>query len=246
MLRVVEGNESAARAAIRRVRDTLEGGLGPDDARALLFEALTQWGPSIPVTWDELNQFVHGPVETLLERYMEPDNAPRFMTQLEDALEADDADELRKSVMPSIATASSPHPASAASTWTMKPIPGKAVRVLLVSSRESIGDMLELALGRDLVKPVLAEPVSMITEWAQNHSDVVVVDGVKPPAIQPQELVGLLNGASRDVWLAVWGADEPYGEQVTKALSAADVDCVPVPRKEGIAPFIDLVRARRG
>jgi hypothetical protein len=244
MLRVVEGNESAARAAIRRVRDTLEAGLGPDDARALLFDALTQWGPTIPVTWEELNEFVHGPVEKLLGAYMDAGNAPRFMTQLEDALEAEDAGELRKSVMPSITQ--NPHPASAASTWTMKPIPGKAVRVLLVSSRESIGDMLELALGRDLVKPVLANPLSMISEWVQNHSDVVVVDGVKPPGLEPQELVELLDGASRDVWLAVWGADEPYGEQVTAMLSAADVHCVPVPRKEGIAPFIDLVRARRG
>ncbi len=249
MLRGVEGNESAARAAIRRMRDTLEGGLGPDDARALLFDALTEWGPSIPITWAELNQFVHGPLERLLVRYMDPKTAPRFMSQLDDALDvAGDEPQRRSSVVPppSSPLTATAHPASAASTWTMKPIPGKAVRVLLVSSRESIGDMLELALGRDLVKPVLADPPSMISEWVKNHSDVVVVDGVKPPAIAPHELVGLLEGASRDVWLAVWGADEPYGEQVAQGLSAADVHCVPVPRKEGIAPFIDLVRARRG
>lgn len=243
MLRPVEGNESAAREAIRRVRDTLEGGLGPDGARALLFEALTQWGPEIPVTHSELDEFVHGPLSDLLAGYMDPKNAPGFMRELEAAL--DESDGHRSSVMPPASSAAA-HPASAASTWTMKPIPGRAVRVLLVSSRESIGDMLELALGRDLVKPVLADPLSMISEWVQNHSDVVVVDGVKPPTIEPLELAGLLNGASRDVWLAVWGADEPYGEQVTAALSAADVHCVPVPRKEGIAPFIDLVRARRG
>jgi hypothetical protein len=67
-----------------------------------------------------------------------------------------------------------------------------------------------------------------------------------PPTIEPIELASILTRVSKDVWLAIWGADEPYGGQVTSALGAADIHCVPLPRREGIAPFIDLVRARKG
>jgi len=243
MLRTVEANESAARAAIRRVRDALEGGLGPDDARAVLFEALTQWGPEIPSSRVELNEFVHGPLRRLLSGLVGSSHDARFMLELENALAVvDSTDSERPSVLPP----SQPHPASAAATWTMAPIPGHAVRVLLVSSREHIGDMLELALGRDLVKPTLAEPLASIGHRVASDADVVVVDGVSPPTIEPIELAQTLMAASKDVWLAIWGADEPFGSQVATALSAADVHCVPLPRKEGIAPFIDLVRARKG
>jgi DNA-binding NtrC family response regulator len=128
----------------------------------------------------------------------------------------------------------------------MKPIPESAVRVLLVSSRDSIGDMLELALGRDLVKPTLCAPLHTLGERLEKDADVIVVDGVMPPTIEPIELASILTRVSKDVWLAIWGADEPYGGQVTSALGAADIHCVPLPRREGIAPFIDLVRARKG
>jgi hypothetical protein len=106
--------------------------------------------------------------------------------------------------------------------------------------------MLELALGRDLVAPTLADPLSSLDHRIAHESDVVVIDGVSPPTIGPLELAQCLTKASKDVWLAVWGADEPFGKDVANFLVAADIHCVPLPRKEGIAPFIDLVRARRG
>lgn len=239
----MEGKETAARAAIRRVRDALEGGLGADDARAVLFDALTQWGPEIPGSRVELNDFVHGPLRRLLSTHVGTNDGIRFMLELENALAVvDSTDGERPSVLPPSVS----RPAHAASTWTMKPIPGRAVRVLLISSRDAIGDMLELALGRDLVNPVLAHPLSSIAHRIEHESDVVVIDGVSPPTIGPLELAQSLTRATKDVWLAVWGADEPYGKEVAGALVAAGVHCVPLPRKEGIAPFIDLVRARKG
>jgi hypothetical protein len=243
MMRAVEGDGSSSHAAIRRVRDTLESGIGADQARAVLFDALTQWGWEIPGSRVELNDFVHGPLRRLLAQYTGSSDTLRFMLDLENALAVVDSSDSKR---PSVFPPSAPQEANAASTWTMKPIPGPAVRVLCVSSRESIGRMLELALGRDLVSPRLATPLSTIAHAITHDSDVVVVDGVSPPTIGPLELARLLTKASIDVWLAIWGAEEPYGQEVASVLLAADVHCVPIPRKEGIAPFIDLVRARKG
>jgi hypothetical protein len=225
------------------VRGALEEGLGSDDARAVLFEALTQWGPEVPSTRLELSDFVHGPLRRLLADRIGPSRSVSYLLDLENALAVVDSDdEKRPSVLPPATAA----PAHAASTWAMAPVRGRSVRVLLVSARAAIGDMLELALGRDLVTTRRAEPLGSIPSQLAAEVDVLVVDSVRPPIIEPLALARMLTGAPKDVWLAIWGVDEPFGGEVSRALEAAGVHCVPLPKQEGIAPFIDLVRARRG
>lgn len=217
--------------------------MGEDVARAVLFEALTRWGPEVPSTRLELSHFVHGPLRRVLTDRVGVQRGASYLLDLETALAVvDSEDDKRPSVLPPAAPAAE----HSASTWAMVPVRGRSVRVLLVSASASIGNMLELALGRDLVTTRRAEPVASIPEELATEIDVLVVDSVSPPTIEPVVLAGMLTGAPKDLWLAIWGADEPFGGEITRALETADVHCVPLPKTEGIAPFIDLVRARRG
>ena len=217
--------------------------MGENVARAVLFDALTQWGPEVPATRLQLSDFVHGPLRRVITDHVGAQRCVEYLLDLENALAVvDSEDDKRPSVLPP------PEPAAAhsASTWAMVPVRGRSVRVLLVSARAAIGDMLELALGRDLVTTHRAEPLASLPDELASQVDVLVVDCVSPPTIEPVALARMLTTAPKDVWLAIWGADEPFGGEITRALEAADVHCVPLPKTEGIAPFIDLVRARRG
>jgi len=234
---------TSARAAIQRVRAALEESFAPDHARALMFDALSEWGPGIPATHQELVRFVRGPLRRRLVTVLGREQSVPPLIRIEHALAVvDSTDEEQFSPRPS---SRPPPPLDANSTWALQPMGKLPVRVAVLSRSDSVGQLLQLALGPELLQ-IRDVTVDSLPTALGKETDLLVVDGIEPPTIEPTTLARTLSSASQNVWLTIWGAEQPFANDVAKALEACGVHCVPLVSTEGIAPFIDLVRARRG
>jgi hypothetical protein len=210
----------------------------------VLFDALTQWGPQIPHSRQELTRFVRGSLRNVLHRYVRPEDAVSTLVRIENSLAIIDHtdDESRPKVhRPSTLP---PPPESAHETLALKPIT-ESVRVLVVSTREAFASTLELSLGTSLVKTEPAQSMLALRERLDQEVDIVLVDAGDPPPTEPTRLASVLNRVAEGVWIAVWGSELPFGQELTRALEAGGRECIPFLVEEGVAPFVDLVRSRQ-
>ncbi len=212
-------------------------------ARAVLFDALTQWGPQIPRSRLELTRFVRGPLRSVLHKYVRPEDAVSTLVRIENALAVVDwtDDDSRPSLKPSTLP---PPPGAAGKTLALRPII-EVVRVLVVSTRPAFATTLELSLGSSLVKTEPAESLLALRASLERDVDVVLIDAGNPPPTEPTRLASVLNRAAPDTWIAIWGSELVFGMELARALEAGGVDCIPFLNREGIAPFVDLVRSRQ-
>jgi hypothetical protein len=234
-------------AQIRRVREHLSEDLSPVLARAVLFEALTKWGPQIPRDRAELVRFVRGPLREVLQRFVRPEDAVSTLVRIENSLavvdhtDDDSRPRLKPSTIPpppDFATVSSD------TTRALRPIM-RPVRVLVVSSRPSFASTLELSLGTSLVRTEPADTPLALRERLDQMVDVVLIDSGDPPPLEPTGLASLLNRVGPETWIAIWGAELPFGRELSRALEAGGIDTIPFVTREGMAPFVDLVRSRQ-
>jgi hypothetical protein len=215
-------------------------------ARAVLFDALSQWGPQIPRNRTELTRFVRGPLRTVLHRYIRPEDGVATLVRIENSLaviEWTDDDSRPRIGSPSTMPPPPP-PGSANTTLALRPIT-EVVRVLVVSSRPAFATTLELSLGSSLIETEPAESLLALRERLERDVDVVLIDAGDPPPAEPTKLAAVLNRAAPGALIAIWGSELPFGMELTRALEAGGVDCIPFLNREGIAPFVDLVRSRQ-
>jgi hypothetical protein len=238
----VTGQEQAVRAAFQRLRKDLEEVCTPTVARSVLFLALEDWGPHAPSTRAELPEFVRGPLRRVLIGELGSTRAVSLLMELETTLAVVDSEDERVSLKPQPRVSA---PMSATSTWALRPVRPGPVDVLVVSDRGSLGTILQLAVGTDAINVASATQLKTKTDIPKT-TEIVLVDGARPPALEPVSLARAFDGLPRDVFLAVWAAEEPYGRELVHALQAGGIACMPFSASEGIAPFVDLVRSRRG
>lgn len=232
-----------ALARIQRLRALLEEGLTADEARAAIFNALSQWGPQIPSSNEELTSFVRGPLRRVLGTTVAAAHMGPLMLDIENSLAViDSVDDQSPSPRPSVRPSL---PASAESTWAMRPVSNTPLRVLVLSARSSLPEMLEFTVGPEIVTTTAISSIDGI-DRELSDVEIVFIDGVDPLTVEPTSLASMLQGITQDVWLTIWGAERPFGREVAQALDAGGVHCVPLVTTEGIAPFIDLIRSRRG
>jgi hypothetical protein len=238
----VTGQEQAIRAAFQRLRKDLEEVCTPTVARSVLFLALEDWGPKAPSTRDELPEFVRGPLRRVLIGELGSARAVSLLVELETTLAVVDCEDERVSLKPQPRVSA---PMSATSTWALRPVKPGPVDVLVIADRGSLATILQLAVGADVINVASAAAFKRAADIPKT-TEIVLVDGARPPAIEPVTLARGFDGLARDVFLAVWAAEEPYGRELVRALQAAGIACVPFSAAEGVAPFLDLVRSRRG
>lgn len=217
-------------AQVRIMREALEGVLSPKLAQAVLFEALGDSG-QLPSSSEELLTLVRGPVQDAVQRRSGGDAATAVVTRLEGILGR------RPSERP---------PAPDGEATVAVPTDEHPVAVLVVSAGPWFGGRLAAALGPDRVGPVFAsDEVGVQAALAEHGPAIVIVDATDFPAMDPESAAATLRGLPSTATAAVWGGELPYGRRVAFALQESGVDAMTFPRKNGIDPLLDLIRARR-
>ncbi len=251
---------TAPRANFERVRTALIHVVGERSARALLFESLSRWGPQVPATRPEMLSFVRGALRQTLFKRLGDAKALELMLEVEASLSVvhvgDDAppSPYPSSIPPAPSAVSAGQESSA--TWTLQPIPPeRPVAVVVLSAREDLALVLEQTLGRQLVRCRAHARIRGVAQlFGETPTDLVLVNALDPPDASPIELARLLahrpsdsaEGEQPPLGPAIWGSQVSFGRELTSALEATGIPCVPIPSGEGITPFLDLVRARQG
>lgn len=238
----------SATANIRRVRQVLSEELSPVMARAILFDALTQWGPRIPQSRDEFTRFVRGPLTAALRRHLHPQDVVSTMLRIETSLAV--VDHLDDESRPRLRPSTRPPPPmgmggniGADTTVAIRAI-ARPVRVLVVSEDVAFAPTIELALGGSLVRTDAVTSELGLRSELEGEIDIVLVDAKQPLPVEPTRLAYLLNRVERQTLIAVWGSRLPHGGDILGALEAGGLSTVAFAIPDGMAPFVDLVRSR--
>jgi hypothetical protein len=215
-------------------------------ARAILFDALTRWGPQIPQNREELTRFVRGPLREVLDRYLRAEDVGDTMLRVEMALAVVDHtdDDSRPSVLPPTDSALADLSTDADTTRALRPI-SRPVQVLVVSTRPGFASTIEVALGGSLVQTEPATSVLALRAQLEREIDIILMDAGDPPPVEPTRLASLLNRVGADTLIAVWGSRLAFGRDLIRTLEAGGVPCIAFAIPEGMAPFVDLVRSRQ-
>ncbi|MBW2461240.1 MAG: hypothetical protein JRH11_06310 [Deltaproteobacteria bacterium] len=235
-------------ANIRRVRKQLTDDFSPVMARAILFDALTQWGPRIPQSREELARFVRGPLRDVLLRHRMPQQVITSLLEIETALAV--VDHLDDQSRPRLGPSTRPPPpmsapVSADTTVAIRAI-ARPVHVLVASLDVGFAPTIEVALGGSLVRtdPVASE-LGLRSEL-EREIDIILIDAMQPLDVEPTRLAFLLNRIEPGTLIAVWGSRLAWGRDIIGAIEAGGLATVPFSIAEGMAPFVDLVRSRQG
>jgi hypothetical protein len=216
------------RPELRLIRDALEAVLSPELAAATIDEALRSM-PTALSSPAELVGLVNGPLRAALAKWH--------------GSAADDViDDLLRMLV-----GRSPAPRTTSQDITRElPLESAQVFVFVLSASETLGAELERALGTHAVATVtFDDPARVRKALAFKPPAIVIVDGASFPSIEPSEMPSLLGGLPPTTVRAVWGTDTPYGASVIGELASKRAPFTPLDRREGVAPIVDLVRARR-
>lgn len=240
----------AAIANIRRVRQRLSEDISPVMARAVLFDALTQWGPRIPQSRDEMTRFVRGALRDVLGRHLGTEDVVHILLRVETALAV--VDHLDDQSRPRLQASSHPPPAGAAgsgpvdadTTVALQAV-ARPVRVLVVSLDVGFAPTIEMALGGSLVRTAPVASEAALQSELEVESDIILLDAMHPLEIEPTRLALLLNRIAPETLIAIWGSRLSFGRDIIGALEAGGLRTVGFAIPEGMAPFVDLIRSRR-
>lgn len=230
------------RPELRLVRERLESVLAPELAASILFEALAEVGGLPPASGEATLALVQGPLARALARRARSADAELIVSELNEIL--------HQIVGPAVT------PATPMTRTKMRELDatleiqlGKgAVAVLVLAGKRDLAMRLEAALGPGRIATrtlsTLAEAIAHLR--AATFPPIVLVDSVEFPAIEPVDLAAALRESPAGTVHAIWGADLAYGSVLLGELVERRVPATPLDRREGIEPFLDLVRSRRG
>jgi hypothetical protein len=229
------------RPEMRLVREKLESVLAPTMASSVLFDALAEVGGRPPTTGEATLALVEGPLSRVLAR--------RLRGVEGDALIEELVETLRMVVKPAMTPAAPPlrmRPRESDPTLEVTPTEG-AVPVLVLAGSDNLAMRLVAVLGPGRIATRTLYNKAELTGQLRSSStpQIILIDATDVPAIEPADLATLLSGTRPGTVHAIWGTDLAYGSAVIAQLAEHKVSATPIDRKEGIEPFVDLVRSRR-
>ncbi len=227
-------------AAIRLLRETLEERLTRREAAAILFEALSDWGPRVPGDRTELADVIHGPLRKTLERRLLPDAAHAILRRVERLLITADAP-TGKHGMPKPVSAADLFP-DERSTDELPNVDGAAY-VLVLSATEELAVNLAACVVPFAVRVENAHSLRALADATAYRTDIVVLDCKLPPVVDNRVLVKVLAGLG-GIPCVLWGSDLAAGSELLSSLEGSGVRAVSIPLSSGVAPLIDLVLSR--
>lgn len=209
------------------IRDALESVLSPDLAARMLEEAIQVAG-RLPESPGDVVALVNGPLRSALTR--------RHGAAADDVI-----DDLLRVLVPK----EEPRRASSEITREL-PLETAQVLVLVLSSSDALGLQIEQALGSDQVATLTYDEHARAEKaLGFRPPALLIVDGAAFPMIEPSAMPGLFGKLPPTTVRAVWGTDTPYGGAVLAELADRRTSFTPLDRREGLAPILDLIRARR-
>jgi hypothetical protein len=230
------------RPELRLVREKLESLLAPELASSILFDALAEVGGAPPASGEATLALVEGPLARVLGRRVRKAEADVIVREL--------VDTLRVIVGPALTPV---QPMTREKVRELEitleiQIGRGAVGVLVLSSKPDLAMRLEAALGPGRISTRTLATGAMLESQlrAAELPPIVLVDAVEFAPVEPVELAAVLKRSRKGTIHAIWGADLAYGSMVLGELLARRVPATPLDRREGIEPFLDLVKSRRG
>lgn len=232
---------NAERPELKLVREKLESVLAPALASSVLFEALAEVGGRPPTSGEATLALVEGPLARVLGRRVRGAEADVIVDEL--------VATLRMIVGPAVtpATPMSRQQLRELEVTLEIPLDRGAVAVLVLAGKEDLALRLEAALGpaRVATRTVTTQSELASRIGSGRLPPIVLVDAVEFPTIEPVELARMLERSTPGTIHAIWGADLAYGSMVLAELVARRLPATPLDRREGIEPFLDLVRSRK-
>lgn len=232
---------SGVLAKVMQMRETLEGALSADIAGQLIFDALAEHQGGRPKSVDELLSFVHGPLARGLASHLGPEDAEPLLAQLVAQIEPDDQEvsyELEIDV--------TDDDANSVDTAEMKTVAEVPVGVVVFSANPHFGESLVAAMGSQRVEATAAREVAAVRRAVFSLSPVlVIVDATQPPNEPMEGVVDVVRGLPAQTTPVVWGAELPFGAELSEHLRAQTCEHVSVAREEGIEVIIELVASRQ-
>jgi hypothetical protein len=230
------------RPELRLVREKLESLLAPELASSILFDALAEVGGMPPASGEATLALVEGPLARVLARRARGSEGDLIIREL--------VEMLRMIVGPAttpIAPMTRDQVRELEITLEI-PIGRGAVGVLVLSDKPDLAMRLEAALGPGRITTRTLSSRAMLESQLRGAElpPIVLIDAVEFAPVEPVELAETLRRSRKGTIHAIWGADLAYGSVVLGELVARRVPATPLDRREGIEPFLDLVKSRRG
>jgi hypothetical protein len=226
---------------LRVVRESLEGVLAPTLHSAVIFEALEEFGQSLPSTTDDTMKFVRGPLHRVLAKRVGGHEADLVVSRIEQVLRTaptippppeEDKSEVQRR-------------RDRDATTEIQIVREQPVFVMVVAAGTSMVMRLGAALGPAVVAPLATAELSQVRDRVYAEPPVTLVDATDFSSIDPQELASALMRLPSRAIIAVWGFDLPYGRTVALALEQHNREVVALARKEGVDPLLDLIKSRQ-
>lgn len=218
------------------IRESLEGVLNPATASAVLIDALgSQSSP--PRTTDELLAFLRGPIDARIHEQLDKRTRTELVALIAERIASSAAD--RSSVR------RAERYRADEDTQTVVLAAGH-MDVVVAAATSNFSDKLRRALGGEVASTLLAkDSPSLSSALSRKPPSLVVIDASDFPTIEPPRLISSLDHyTDEDAIRALWGSDLPYGIAVAQAAEQQGVAITPFDRREGIAPLMDIIRAR--
>ena len=227
----------------RVLRKTLEDALETHLASTVLFEALGASGSRIPETLDDVLRIVNGPLRAALTERLDVDGANALVTRIVKQLEPPKSEPLTLELSLDNLAEETRRGEDATMAF---PTASRAVGVLVLAAGGGFAYRLELALGERRVAPETVRGAPALKKaLAGDPPAVLVLDGTDFPAIDHQVLVKAAEKLPATTACVLYGAELPYGKSFVKRLGPDQTRWVTLELREGVAPFLDLVRSRR-
>lgn len=219
------------RPELRLVRERLESVLSPSVAGAALFEALGEAPP--PTSARATLSLVEGPLLAALGARIGGDEARHVVDEIATAL----AHALNEE-----ASGQAPR----GDTTLEIPVGGTGgLSVIVVSETDAMARQLEGALGSTRICAIAVRSAKGLElALGSTAPGVVIVDAARFAPLEPAQLAATLASLPRSVLRAIWGSDLPYGAATIAECARLGTGVTSLDRREGIAPLVDLVRAR--
>ncbi len=230
------------RPELRLVREKLESVLAPELATSILFEALSEVSGMPPASGEATLALVEGPLARVLARRVRGAEGQMIVTELTDLL--------RQIVGPAQKAPLAPMTRAKVRELEITleiTLDKGAVGVLVLAGKHDLAMRLEAALGPGRIATrTLSSTAQLEAHLRSDHfPPILLIDSVEFPTIEPVELAKTLQKSPPGTVHAIWGADLAYGSMVLGELVERRVPATPLDRREGIEPFLDLVRSRR-
>lgn len=205
--------------------------MAPEMASSVVFAALERLGTGdLPATRDEAVRFSQGALKDELEARFGKIHAAHVTVRVQELL-----------------ARATPKSESAAmqTTLKMKSVEGP-VSVLVLSLRTALGVRLRAVLGGERVTVHVVSSIERALDGMRRAPpDVVVLDGELADTLSPEQLDAAGKGVPSGALLVLWESEAPQAEATQRRLRRSRPNLVPINRKVGVDPLLDVIKARR-